>query len=427
MKTSIRLLSLAAILALPLASTTDHGVARATSCATITTLRVTGWQEPDPETALLVNGIAQFNRLNSCIVAHYSPTLAHDYQQEIAREFANKSEPDVFYTSPDMIATEGQAGQLLKLDPYLAGDHVSLGGYIPALLKIFRVDGSTYGLPKDWGTPAIYYNKEVFDARHVAYPTNNLTYTQYRALAKRLATPDPSAASGLYGTVMPDNFIALMPFLYGFGSGIFDPISNKILFDNTRAIQALSYYTSFQLVDRSATTLENLGATDIDSLANGKIAMVIDGSWWLPYLHATYPSLRFGVAEIPIGPAGRAAPVFTNAWSASAHTAQPAAAAKLIAYLTGATFQARQLHIGFALPTLTTLQANPYLKAHPEVNSFFSEYSAGKLANFGRYDSAVNTVLSDAITAVLKKKMTPAQAITVAARTLQKRITAQSQ
>ena len=218
MKSSLRLLCLVAVLALPLTNTPNHGVAHATACATITRIRVTGWQESDPETALLMTGIAQFNRLNACIVAQYSPALQQPYQQEMAREFAAKTEPDVFYASPDMIATEGQAGLLLKLDPYLAKDHVSLSSYIPALLKIFQVNGSTDGLPKDWGTSAVYYNRAIFDARHVPYPTNTLTYDQYRALAKRLTITAPNPAHSIYGTVLPDDFNLLVPFLYGFGS-----------------------------------------------------------------------------------------------------------------------------------------------------------------------------------------------------------------
>ncbi|MGH2408725.1 MAG: hypothetical protein ACRDGS_00005, partial [Chloroflexota bacterium] len=86
----------------------------------------------------------------------------------------------------------------------------------------------------------------------------------------------------------------------------------------------------------------------------------------------------------------------------------------------------RQLHIGFALPTLTVLQADPYLKAHPDVYRFFTEYAAGKPANFGRYDNVVSQVLSDAVTAVLDKKSTPARAIAVAARMLQQRIAVQT-
>jgi multiple sugar transport system substrate-binding protein len=417
MKPTTRLLSLAALIGLSLTSLTNHHAGHAAACATTTTLRVTGWKEPGPETQLLEIGINQFNNLNPCIVARYSPTAQPDYQAEIGREFARKTEPDVFYASPDLIATLGQARRLLKLDPYLASDRVSLDRYIPDLLKVFQVKGSTYGLPKDWGTVAVFYNKDIFDAERVPYPTNNLTYAQFRALAKRLTTT---------GTMMPADFTNLMPFLYGFGSGILDPVTGRVLFDNPRAIEALTYYTDFQLVDHSATTPTATGAAAIDSLGQGQAAMVIDGSWQLSYLRSAYPNLRFGVAEIPIGPAGRAAPIFTNAWSASVRTAHPAAAVKLIEYLTGAAFQARQLHIGFALPTLTALRADPYLKAHPDVYSFFSEYTAGKPANFGRYDSAINQVLSDAVTAVLLKKSTPAQAITVAAGTLQRRIAGRS-
>jgi multiple sugar transport system substrate-binding protein len=416
MKPATRLLSLVALVGLSLANPASHGAAHAPSCATTTLLRVTGWREPVPEARLLVGAIEQFNKLNPCIVAHYSPTMQPDYQQAIGREFSHKTEPDVFYASPDMMAVEGKTGLLLKLDSYLAADHVSLGSYLPALLKLFQLKGSTYGLPKDWGTLALFYNKDIFDARQVPYPTNNLSYAQFRALAKRLTTT---------GTVMPADFTHLMPFLYGFGTGIFDPSNNRILFDNARAIQALTYYTDFQLVDHSATTSSSTDSSAIDSLGEGQTAMVIDGAWWLPYLRTTYPNRRFGVAEIPIGPAGRAAPVFTNSWSASAHTVHPAAATKLIEYLTSSDVQAHQLHIGFALPTLTALQADPYLKAHPELNSLITEYTVGKPANFGRYDSAVNSVLTDAVTAVLSKKRTPAQAIEIAARTLQRRIAAQ--
>ncbi|MGH2410755.1 MAG: hypothetical protein ACRDGS_10355, partial [Chloroflexota bacterium] len=145
MKAPARLLCLAALIGLSLTNLTNHPAGHAAACATTITLRVTGWKEPAPETQLLENGIQQFNSLHPCVVARYSPTTQPDYQAEIGREFARQTEPDVFYASPDMIATEGQAGRLLKLDPYLAGDQVSLSRYIPALLKVFQVKGSTYG------------------------------------------------------------------------------------------------------------------------------------------------------------------------------------------------------------------------------------------------------------------------------------------
>src|SRR6185437_1514518 len=172
----------------------------------------------------------------------------------------------------------------------------------PLSSRCFRSMGPPMGCPRT-GARSVSSTIRISSMPSVTYPTNHLTYPQFRAMAKRLTTS---------GTMMPSNFINLLPFLYGFGSGILNPATGRVLFDNPRAIQALTYYTDFQLVDHSATTSTASGVSDIDSLGKGQTAMVIDGSWQLPYLRSAYPNLRFGVAEIPIGPAGRAAPVFTN-------------------------------------------------------------------------------------------------------------------
>lgn len=396
----------------------------ASTCASTTVLRASGWSGADQEAALVVKGISQFEALNPCIKVYYSP-VPGNYQQKLQVEFASKDEPDVFYLSPDMMANEGKAGLLLKLDPYLAKDHVSLSAYLPTLLHFFQLNGATYGLPKDWGTLGVFYNKDIFDAKHVAYPTNDMTFDQFRALAKKLYTPSSNPSKVIYGTMMPEDLGRFMAFMYGFGSDIFDPITAKILFNNPRAVKAMAYYTDFQLVDGSATIPSTVGdGWQGDSFGKGKAAMVIEGGWLTPYLRTTYPKIRFGVAEFPIGPAGRADPLFTNAWAASARTADPAAAAKLIEYLTGAVYQRQQLYAGFALPTIASLQSDPYLKMHPEVANLFAAYNVVKRGNFLQYDSVVNKALDDALTAVLLKKETPVQAIPAAAKTLQSQITA---
>lgn len=401
------------------------GLARAAAaCKSTTILRASGWSGADQEAALVQKGIAQFEKLNPCIAVYYSP-VPGNYQQKIQIEFASKDEPDVFYLSPDMMANEGKAGLLLKLDSYLSKDHIDLGAYIPSLLHIFQLHGTTYGLPKDWGTLGIFYNKAIFDAKHIAYPSNNLTFDQFRALAMKLYTPNSNPAKVVYGTMMPEDLGRFMAFMYGFGTNIFDPVSNKVLFNNAKAVQAMTYYTDFQLVDHSATIPSTVGdGWQGDSFGKGKAAMVIEGGWLTPYLASTYPSIRFGVAQFPIGPAGRADPVFTNAWAASARTADPAAAAKLIEYLTGATYQRQQLHAGFALPTIQSLQADPFLKTHPEVANLFASYKYGKRGNFEQYDSVVNKAIDDALTSVLLGKSTPAKAVPAAAKTIESQITA---
>jgi multiple sugar transport system substrate-binding protein len=413
---------------LPLAAHPVGSLAASTAkCTTRTAITASGWSGADQEGDMVRHELNMFMAQNPCITVFYSPFPAN-YQQKIQTEFASGDEPDVLYLSPDMIYSEGKGGKLLDLRSYLAKDGVSTSGYIPALLKTFELNGHLYGLPKDWGTLGIFYNKGIFDAKHIPYPSNTLTYEQFRTLAKELYTPSSNPSKVIYGTMMPEDLGRFNAFMYGFGTNILNPTTGAVLFNNAKAIQALTYYTSFQLVDHSATVPATVGdGWQGDSFGKGKVAMVIEGGWLTPYLRSTYPAINFGVAQMPIGPAGRADPVYTNAWGVSAATVKngnAAAAVKLVEFLAGPVVQKYQTDIGFSLPTLSSLQSDPYLKTHPEAGNLFASYPYGRLGNFGAYDSLTNKVLNDAITAVLLGKETPAQAIPAAAASLQSQITA---
>jgi multiple sugar transport system substrate-binding protein len=390
-------------------------------------LNVSGWSGADQEADMVQHELKLFEQANPCITTYFSP-IPSNYQQKIQTEFASGAEPDVMYISPDMIYNEGKAGKLLDLTPYLKADGVNTGAYISALLKTFQLNGKTYGLPKDWGTLGIFYNKAIFNADHVAYPSNNLTYDQYRALAQKVYTPSSNPSKVIYGTMMPEDIGRFNAFMYGFGTNIVDPNTGKVLFDNAKAVAALDYYTSFQLKDHDATVPGTIGdGWQGDSFGKGRVAMVIEGGWLTPYLRSTYPKINFGVAQMPIGPAGRADPVYTNAWGVSADTVKnktDKAAVKLVEFLTGAQTQTYQTDIGFSLPTLQSLQNLPYLKTHPEAGNLFASYSVGRLGNFGAYNDQTTTAINNAITEVLLGKQTPAQAIPAAAKTLESQITA---
>ncbi len=43
-----------------------------------------------------------------------------------------------------------------------------------------------YGIPKDWTTQVIWYNKKVFDRYKVAYPQTGWTWDDFRNTAKTL-------------------------------------------------------------------------------------------------------------------------------------------------------------------------------------------------------------------------------------------------
>lgn len=81
-------------------------------------------------------------------------------------------------------------GVLECLDDYIARDNVELSGY-NGLTDQLAVDGKLYQLPFRNDFWVIYYNKDVFDAAGIEYPTNDMTFDEYDALARSLTVDTP--------------------------------------------------------------------------------------------------------------------------------------------------------------------------------------------------------------------------------------------
>ena len=59
------------------------------------------------------------------------------------------------------------------------------------------MDGKLYELPFRSDFWVIFYNKDIFDRAGVEYPTNDMTFEEYDALARRVT--DTTFGSEVYG------------------------------------------------------------------------------------------------------------------------------------------------------------------------------------------------------------------------------------
>ncbi|MDO4324613.1 MAG: sugar ABC transporter substrate-binding protein [bacterium] len=81
-------------------------------------------------------------------------------------------------------------GVLEPLDDYIAKDGIDLDAF-KGLTDQITVDGKLYELPFRSDFWVLYYNKDVFDAANVAYPSNDMTFEQYDELARSLTVDIP--------------------------------------------------------------------------------------------------------------------------------------------------------------------------------------------------------------------------------------------
>jgi len=220
----------------------------------------------------------------------------------------------------------------------------------------------------------------------------------------------------VYGVVLSADESRWGAFLLANGGSVLNKNGTQATFNNQTGVSALDYYASF-LKNNTGALPTTVGAPwNGDAFGKQRAAMVIEGSWLIPYMTTTYPNVQYGISPLPMAPNGKRADLtFTNAWSASSSTKHPEAAWELVKYMTGSTVQASQLNAGFSLPSLQSLANVPYFTSHPDVKVLFDAATYSYADYYGPQDSAIHTDLANAIQEVMLGKQDAQTALNNAA------------
>ena len=385
-------------------SSTNTTAAAATSGSV--TLTVSGWTSTPAEDALVQSNLKNFEQLHPNIHINWSP-IPGDYPTKMRANVAGGTVPDVFYLSPDMSSEYISAGKLLNLSPYMARDKVSASNYYSALTNPFVcTSGQVYGLPKDWASLGVFYNKQMFQAAGLSAPSANWTWTDMQNDAAKL-TKNAGASNAVYGMSLSADASRWGAFLLANGGTMLNKDGSQAMFNSAAGVSALTYYDSY-IKNKTGVLPTQVGAPwNGDAFGKEKAAMTIEGPWLIPYMASTYPSVQYGIAPLPVSPSGKQANlIFTNAWAASSATKNPEAAWELIKYMTGTTVQKSQLDAGFALPTVKGLENDPYFTQHPDFKVLFDAASIGYADYYGPQDVAIHSDLNTALQSIMLNKQT---------------------
>lgn len=369
------------------------------------TLTVSGWTSTPAEDALVQQQLQNFMTANPDIKVNWSP-ITGDYPTKMRANIAGGNVADVFYLQPPMAPEYIKNNKLLNLSPYMARDNVKADDYYSSLVTPFSCkDGQVFGLPKDWDSLGVFYNKDLFQAAGVATPTANWTWNDFRDAAKKL-TKSGNAATSQYGITLPADASRYLAFLFAEGGTVLNQDGTQAAFNSQQGVDALNYYASFQTQDKSSVLPSAVGAGwPGDAFGKGRAAMALEGGWMIPFLKESYPNVKYDIAPVPVSPNGKRADlIFTNAWSGYAGTKHPDAAWKLIKYMTGSTVEKNMLEAGFAQPSLKSLANDPYFTSNPGFKVLFDAAQYGYADMYGPSDAYIHQELGVAVQAVLLGK-----------------------
>lgn len=373
------------------------------------TLNVTGWSSSPAEDALVKQGFQGFMQKYPNITVNWSP-IPDAYDTKMRANVAAGNVADVFYVNPAMAQEYTKAGKLLNLSPYMARDNVSPDSYYASLMTPFDcADGSVYGIPKDWNSLGLFYNKAMFQQAGLGDPSS-WTWDDLTSAAQKL-TKDKVA-----GLALPPDASRWGAFLFANGGQVLSADGKKSAFNNDAGVKATQFYTSFEK-NKTGVIPKDVGAGwDGEAFGKGNVAMTFEGGWMIPYMSSTFPSIQYGIAPVPSAPGGgKGNLLYTNAWGAYSGTKHPDAAWKLVQYMTGSAYQQQVLHSGFALPTVKSLESDPYFTQNPGVKVLQDGAQYGHADFYGAADSKVHSELATALESIMLGKSSVQDALNTAA------------
>jgi len=354
-------------------------------------LQLMGWASSDAENSRLQEMIDSFNAANSDVQANL--LLVPDYDTKLQTSLAGGAPPDVFYIDsfklPDFVAANAIAP---------IGDELeNVDDFYPNLRDAFTLNGTLYCPPKDFSTLALEYNKDMFDAAGLDYPTADWTWDDLRAAAEALTDSD----NGVYGMVLSADMARWIAFLYQAGGTVTNADFTAMTLDSPEAKEAMDFYVGLVQDGYAAQPADLDSGWPGEAFGKGKAAMSMEGNWIVPFLQDQFPDVNFGVTELPAGPAGDATMSFTVCYGVPANAANHDASVRLVNFLTGPEGMKAWTDLGLAMPTRASLR-DGWLEKFPDLEPFLNgaEYSYPWQFRPGFQDvlDTVNSGLQEAFT-----------------------------
>ncbi len=266
-----------------------------------------------------------------------------EIDQRLTTMIASGKVPDVWSSNwaNSGFATYMKMGALLDLTPYIERDAAQLETINKDIMKIYEIDGKTYGIPMLSIGSFLFYNKELFDKANVEYPPidwddTSWTYDKMLEKAKQLTKDigDPNKqVFGIHNGDSPNKQV------WAWGGDFFRPeayttavMGEPTILNNPIHKDALQFNVDLihkHKVAPSPTTLDAVSAIG-DPFLTGRVAMVITGGWgFWAYQPAKF---KWGVAPIPYHE-GRKISLYVDPWNISAKSKHPDESWEFVKYL----------------------------------------------------------------------------------------------
>lgn len=259
------------------------------------------WSGQTDAAEKILEGLAnEFEKDHPNVTIKMSPGASSTDQllQKLSAGFAGNQYPDMSYAFGSWAGQLEASGRTLDISKQVKQPDVKWDEFTAAARGTAQPSGKkVIGFPAVVDNIGLLYNKTVFDNAGVAYPTNDWTWDDFRAAAKKLT----DSANHIYGygysvSGSEETTWQFWPHLWQNGGSIVSDDQKKAEFASNAGVDALSFLRSMAVDDKSVyldQTDEKFGQLFV---AN-RIGMITSGPWELSDLKTG--GTDYGVVRLP--------------------------------------------------------------------------------------------------------------------------------
>lgn len=285
-----------------------------------------------------------------------------DYWTKLQTAVAGGQAFDVFWINSASLPVYASKNALVSIDDIVGASGIDTSVFPAPLVEMYSYNGVQYGLPRDFDTIALYFNKDLFDAAGVDYPTGAWSWEDFRANAEKLTNKDKGIWGAGMQTSWQENYYN---FILQNDGHLLNEDRTKCLVDEPAGCEAFEYLTGFFTDDLTPSIAIQQSNAVADTLfPAGQVAMMTGGS----FRAGTYgkADAKIDVAPMPKGKkqAGVIHGLANVIWAGSKN---PDAAKELVKWMAGKDAAQVLGDSGATIPSMNGMQ-EAWLAANPNMN-----------------------------------------------------------
>lgn len=316
-----------------------------------TVIRMTKWgtsEDSKPELQL----VEEFNKTNDKNIELVFDLVPGDgYGDRLTTSFSSGDGYDIFASGEGDFFKWVDKGLTTPMDDIIAADADYEQSLPDSLINMGKIDGKQHYMVTDDNTICLFYNKDMFDAAGLEYPTNEWTWDDLMSAAEKLTVKNEDGTYEQYGFNAQNWEYAVLTYVESLGLNFMNEDGTECegYLNSPEVAEALDKYFAMaeepNKVSPAAADLDTFGSATA-MMGAGKLAMFVSGAWDKAAMDAN--GANYGMALIP---GNHTSYLCAAGYAIGANCKNPEAAWEVIKFMTSKHASEVRTEINGIIPT----------------------------------------------------------------------------